>query len=100
MKDSARKDKKLDVEYVARLARLDLSGEELAEFQSQLEQVVSYVDKIQELNLDGIVPTSHAHPVTNVFREDEVCESLDVKTAMKNAPAASDNQFLVPKIIE
>ena len=61
---------KIDVAYVARLARLHLSDEEIRTFQPQLEQIVGYIRKISELDLTGIEPTSHAHRVENVFRRD------------------------------
>lgn len=90
----------IDVSYVANLARLHLSDEETRTFQGQLEQIVDYVRKIGELDLAGIEPTSHAHPVNNVFRQDEVRPGLDVETVMNNAPAEIENQFKVPRIVE
>ena len=86
--------------YVAHLARLYLSEEEIAEFQGRLEGVVDYVRKIGELDLSGIEPTSHAQLVQNVFRADEMSPGLDHDLAMKNAPAEVDGQFCVPKIVE
>lgn len=90
----------IDVAYVARLARLRLSDEEVATFQHQLEDVVSYVRKIGELDLSDIEPTSHAHPVQNVFRKDEIRQGLDHDGVMKNAPIHREGEFLVPKIVE
>lgn len=91
---------KIDVAYVARLARLYLTDEECAEFQGQLEQIVGYVRKIGDLDLGGIEPTSHAHLVQNVFRSDDARPGLDHDGVMENAPACSDGQFSVPRIIE
>ena len=91
---------KIDVAYVARLARLHLTDEERAEFQGQLEQIVDYVRKIGDLDLAGIEPTSHAHLVQNVLRRDEVAPGLAFDEVMDNAPASADDQFSVPKIIE
>ncbi|MFC1462459.1 Asp-tRNA(Asn)/Glu-tRNA(Gln) amidotransferase subunit GatC [Verrucomicrobiota bacterium] len=91
---------KIDVAYVARLARLYLTEEERAEFQGQLEQVVEYVRKIGDLDLEGIEPTSHAHLVQNVLRRDETRPGLEHEQVMENAPASADGQFSVPKIIE
>jgi len=91
---------KIDVAYVARLARLYLTDEEQAEFQGQLEQVVEYVRKIGDLDLEGIEPTSHAHLVQNVLRPDETRPGLGHEQVMKNAPADTDGQFKVPRIIE
>lgn len=90
----------IDVAYVAHLARLHLTQEEQATFQSQLEQIVKYVRKLGELDLDGIEPTSHAHAVQNVFRKDEVRPGLDHDQVMQNAPAEIQGQFSVPKIVE
>ncbi|MFO7871873.1 MAG: Asp-tRNA(Asn)/Glu-tRNA(Gln) amidotransferase subunit GatC [Kiritimatiellia bacterium] len=90
----------IDVAYVANLARLHLSDEELARFQEQLNDVVGYVDKIRELDLDGVEPTSHALAVKNVFRKDEVAGGLTREEILANAPAQAEGQFKVPKIIE
>ena len=91
---------KVDVAYVAHLARLYLSDEEIKTFQGQMDHIVKYVDKIRELDLANVEPTSHAVAVRNVFREDVVKPGLDVEQAMANAPAQVSNQFQVPKIVE
>lgn len=90
----------IDTAYVAHLARMHLSEEEIACFQPQLEQVVEYVAKLQELDVSDIEPTSHAQPLTNVLREDGVREGLTNEQAMANAPESIEGQFLVPKIVE
>ena len=90
----------IDVAYVARLARLQLSDEEVATFQSQLGDIVEYVRKISELDLSGIEPTSHAHPVHNVLRKDGARDGLAHDDVMANAPLSRDGQFIVPKIVE
>ena len=90
----------IDVAYVANLARLHLSDEEIRTYQAQLEDIVGYVRQIGELDLEGIEPMSHAHPVLNVFREDEVRPGLPHEGVMANAPAAKSGQFIVPKIVE
>lgn len=90
----------MDVGYVARLACIDLTGEETALFQNQLDQVLHYVEQLNELDVSGVEPTAHAIPVFNVFRADEQGESLDHAAVMANAPAASDGQIRVPKIID
>lgn len=91
---------KIDVRYVANLARIALSDDEVGTFQQQLEQIVAYVDKLGELDVKGIEPTSHAHPVMNVFREDKVRDGLDRDSVLANAPEEIQNQFKVPKIVE
>ena len=83
---------KIDVAYVARLARLHLTDAEASLFQSQLEQIVDYVDKIGELDLTDIEPTSHAHPVLNVFRADEVRPGLAHDAVMANAPVETSTR--------
>jgi len=91
---------KIDVGYVAHLARLRLTDEETATFQRQLEDIVGYVRKIGELDLEGIEPTSHAHLVQNVFRSDETRSGLDRETVLENSPLNEQGQFIVPKIVE
>jgi aspartyl-tRNA(Asn)/glutamyl-tRNA(Gln) amidotransferase subunit C len=93
------KNEKIDVSYVAHLARMHLTDEECGRFQAQMEQIVGYVRKINELDLDGIEPTSHTKPVDNVFREDVVKPGLDRDVVLENAPLSKDGQFTVPKII-
>lgn len=90
----------IDVSYVANLARMDLTEEEAKLFQSQLDQVLEYVEQLNEPDLEGVQPTAHAMPVVNVLREDTPRTSLDHDAAIANAPAARDGQVLVPKINE
>lgn len=91
----------VDVAYVARLARLDLTPAETAQFQSQLGQVLDYVNQLRELDVTGVEPTAHAMPVTNVFRADEPGgPGLDRDEVMANAPASRNGLFMVPRIIE
>lgn len=90
----------IDVAYVARLARLDLTDQERDTFQEQLGHVLTYVEKIRELDLSGVEPTSHAGDLRNVFRADDARPGLDPAEVMRNAPAARDGLFMVPKIIE
>jgi aspartyl-tRNA(Asn)/glutamyl-tRNA(Gln) amidotransferase subunit C len=91
---------KIDVSYVAHLARLHLSEEEKRQLQPQLEQILGYVDQLNKLNVDQVEQTSHAIPLQNVLRDDASRPGLDHESAMKNAPQARDGQFVVPKIIE
>ncbi len=90
----------IDVAYLADLARLKLSDDEISRFQGQLEQVVAYVSKLGELDLADIAPTAHAHPVQNIFRPDESRPGLDHEAVMQNAPAVLQGQFKVPQIVE
>lgn len=90
----------INVAYVAHLARLHLTDKEIATFQPQLEHIVEYVHKLNELDLEGVEPTSHARMFENVFREDQVKPGLDHDDVIANAPLSSDGQFVVPKIVE
>lgn len=90
----------IDVAYVARLARLQLSEEERRAFQEQLQDIVGYVRKVQELDVSSVEPMSHGIPVNNVFRTDEPVDGLPRETVLANAPAHRDGQFTVPKIVE
>jgi aspartyl-tRNA(Asn)/glutamyl-tRNA(Gln) amidotransferase subunit C len=89
-----------EIEHVARLARLELTGAEKEMFTGQMDAILAYVDKLNELDTGGITPTSHAVPMENAFREDVVSESFSSDNALLNAPDRSDNFFRVPKVIE
>jgi aspartyl-tRNA(Asn)/glutamyl-tRNA(Gln) amidotransferase subunit C len=89
-----------DVEHVARLARLELGCEEKELFAGQMSAILGYVEKLKSVNTDGIVPTSHAVPMENAFREDAVRPSIGIEKALANAPARSGSFFAVPKVIE
>lgn len=89
-----------DVEHVARLARLALSEAELARMQAELSAILAYVDKLRELDVEGVEPTSHAVPLVNVMREDEPRPGLAREEAMANAPDPAGEFFRVPRIIE
>ncbi|MDA1043975.1 MAG: Asp-tRNA(Asn)/Glu-tRNA(Gln) amidotransferase subunit GatC [Verrucomicrobia bacterium] len=90
----------IDVRYLANLSRLALTDEEVKKFQKQLQQIVRQVGKIAELDLSGIEPTAHAHPVHNIFREDEVRPCLEREAVLANAPSTRQGHFKVPQIIE
>ncbi|MEA2115429.1 MAG: Asp-tRNA(Asn)/Glu-tRNA(Gln) amidotransferase subunit GatC [Thermodesulfobacteriota bacterium] len=88
-----------EVENVARLARLELVGEEVERMTSQLDTILSYVAKLDELDTTGVAVTTHTQSVTNVFRDDEVRESLSREKALANGPQQNGEAFVVPKII-
>ena len=90
----------MDVDHVAHLARIDLTPEETTLFQGQLEQVLHYVEQLDELDVSGVEPMAHAFPVYNVLRKDVVGQSLDHTAIITNAPAATDGEVRVPKIID
>jgi aspartyl-tRNA(Asn)/glutamyl-tRNA(Gln) amidotransferase subunit C len=89
-----------DVEHVARLARLSLNPDDLKTMTVQMDAILGYVDKLNELDTSGIEPMAHAVPMSNAFREDEITEPIGVEQALQNAPQRNDNYFKVPKIIE
>ncbi len=91
---------KIDVAYVAELARLELTDEEKAVFQPQLENIVRYVEKISSVDVEGVEPMMHGRSLVNAFREDVVRESLSAEVALGNAPARVGDEFLLPKIVE
>ena len=91
---------KIDVGYVSDLARLELTDEEKAVFQPQLEGIVKYVEKISEVNVDGVPPMMHGKEIVNAFREDTVRPSMATETALANAPQRVGDEFLLPKIVE
>jgi len=91
---------KMDIEKVARLARLELSGEEKETFGNQMEQILAYMEQLNRLDTAGVEPTSHAIPVQNAFREDETKSSFPYEEVLGIAPEEEDGHFRVPRIIE
>lgn len=89
-----------EVEYVAHLARLEIDDAQKDKFTSQLNDILGYIDKLNELNTEGVEPMSHAMAVTNAFREDKVVDSLGTEKSLTNAPDARGEFFRVPKVIE
>ena len=89
-----------EVEQVARLARLHLSDEELERMREQLDAILAYIDKLRELDVEGVEPTSHAVPMVNVMRDDELGACLPQEAALANAPDRAGEFFRVPRIIE
>ncbi|MBW6520984.1 MAG: Asp-tRNA(Asn)/Glu-tRNA(Gln) amidotransferase subunit GatC [Desulfoarculaceae bacterium] len=90
---------KEEVERVAHLARLNLSAEELETMTSQLDTILSYVAKLEELDTTGVQPMTHAFAEANAFREDRVTGSLAREEALANGPCQNGEAFVVPKII-
>jgi len=89
-----------EVGHVARLARLELPPEEKERMRAQLDAILVYIDKLRELDTADVEPTSHAIPMTNVMREDEVRPSFPKEEMLANAPELAGDFFRVPKIIE
>ena len=89
----------IDVRYVANLARLELSEEEIAEFQPQLDAILGYVDTLTKLDVSGIDPTAHPSPVFGRMRDDEPHASLPPEGLLQNAPDQAQGQVRVPKVV-
>ena len=90
----------LDVAYVAKLARLNLTDEETALFQTQLGHVLEYASKLSEVDVSDVETAAHAIPVFNVFREDEPRDYFTAEEALSNAPRQANGLFIVTKVVE
>jgi aspartyl-tRNA(Asn)/glutamyl-tRNA(Gln) amidotransferase subunit C len=90
---------KEEVLYVAHLARLDLDEESIEKFAGQIDEILGYIEKLNQVETKGIKPTSHAIFLTNAFRDDEEKEHIDRELALANAPEKEDGSFVVPKIV-
>lgn len=89
-----------NIQYVSRLARIDLSAEEQKTLGLQLDNILGYVAKLKEVDVTGVEATAHAFPLVNVMRPDEPTTPLPHDEAMRNAPAKAGGLFVVPKIVE
>jgi aspartyl-tRNA(Asn)/glutamyl-tRNA(Gln) amidotransferase subunit C len=89
-----------EVSHLARLARLALTDDELERFAGQLDVILASVATVSEVAADDIPPTSHAVPLTNVFRPDVVRPSLSADAALSQAPAAEESRFRVPRMLD
>jgi len=89
-----------DVRWVAHLARLELSANELAVITPQLQAIVAYVDQLRQVNTEGVEPLAHPLPIQNIFRNDEPAPSLPVDAALANAPAREGDFYRVPAVLE
>jgi aspartyl-tRNA(Asn)/glutamyl-tRNA(Gln) amidotransferase subunit C len=88
-----------DVEHVAKLARLDLTAEEVELFTGQLGAVLAHAADVEALDTSGVPPTAHPLPLENVLRDDVVTPSVDRDEVLANAPAVEDKRFRVPRIL-
>ena len=89
-----------EVQHVARLARLHLTDDELERMREQLDAILAYIDKLRELDVEGVAPTSHAVPLVDVMRDDALAPCLPQEEALANAPDRAGEFFRVPRIIE
>ena len=89
-----------DVQYIARLARIELTDAEEQKLGPQLNNILGYIEKLKEIDVSDVEPTAHAVPMVNVTRPDEVRPGLSNDEALRNAPAKAGGLFIVPKIVE
>lgn len=87
------------IEYVGILAKLELSEEEKEQAKSDMEKMLDYIDKLNELDTTGVEPVSHVFALHNVFREDVVTNGDDSENMLKNAPAVKEQSYKVPKTV-
>lgn len=90
----------LNIDHVAKLARLALTPEEKASYSRQLGDVLGHIEQLAKVDVSGIEPSSHAFAVTNVWAEDVARPGLPVAEALRNAPAQREHMVVVPKVVE
>jgi len=88
-----------DVRHIAKLARLNLTDEQVHQYTGQLAHVLGYISKLNELDVDNVEPMAHALDVTNVLREDDPTDGIPVESALANAPEQTPPFFKVPKVL-
>jgi len=93
-------DPHIDVRYVANLARINLTDDEVTRFGTQLEEIMGYIEKLSEVDIDGVEPTAHAYSLSNRVREDLPVESLPPEGFLQNAPDQANQQLRVPKVVD
>lgn len=91
----------INIDYVANLARLDLSAEEKSKLGSQLNDILGYFEKLNAVDVEGVEPMAHAHRVFNIWRAgDEPGQTYSPEVLTKMAPESRNNQVVVPKVVE
>ncbi|MBM3856190.1 MAG: Asp-tRNA(Asn)/Glu-tRNA(Gln) amidotransferase subunit GatC [Verrucomicrobia bacterium] len=90
----------LDIDQVARLARLELTAEEKAIYARQLSDVLHHIEQLAKVDIAGVEPSAHAFAVVNAWAADQPAPGLPVGEALRNAPAQRDNMIVVPKVVE
>lgn len=91
---------KKDVEHVAALARIEINGKEKEALGEQLSKILDYIDKLKELDTEGVEPMRGLHPDNNVFRDDQAKDSGLAEDILNNAPLREGDQIKIPKVIE
>lgn len=91
---------KIDIDHIARLARIELTPSEKEKFSDQLEKILEYIEKLSGVDIEGVEPSAHAHAIYNVWRGDEADEGMPISDALMNAPKSRENQVVVPKVVD
>jgi aspartyl-tRNA(Asn)/glutamyl-tRNA(Gln) amidotransferase subunit C len=92
---------RMDIDYVAKLARINLNKQQKKKISRQLGDILAYIEKLKELDVQAVEPLSHVFPLKNIFRQDKVKPSLPVNKVLANAPARGEDKFFsAPRIIE
>ena len=90
----------LNIDHVAKLARIALTAEEKAQFAQQLGEVLHHIEQLAKVDVSGVEPSAHAFAVHNVWQEDVAHAEFSAEQALRNAPAKRDNMIAVPKVVE
>lgn len=90
----------IDLDKIANLARIEMTEEERDDLQKSLSNIIDHIDKLFDINVDGIEPSAHANPIYNVLRDDVPSDTFSPETAMQNAPKSRNQLLIVPKVLE
>lgn len=90
----------IDIDYVAKLARIELTDDEKTTYSRQLGQILEYFERLSKIDVSGVEPSAHAHAIYNVMRDDVEAPAMSVADALMNAPASRENQVCVPKVVD
>ncbi len=90
----------IDIDYVAKLARIELTDDEKTTYSRQLGQILEYFERLSKIDVSGVEPSAHAHAIYNVMRDDVETPAMFVADALMNAPASRENQICVPKVVD
>ncbi len=90
----------IDIDYVAKLARIELTDDEKTTYSRQLGQILEYFERLSKIDVSGVEPSAHAHAIYNVMRDDVETPAMSVSDALMNAPASRENQICVPKVVD
>ncbi len=91
---------KINIDYVAKLARIELTPEEREKYSAQLVQILNYFEKLSAIDVSDVEPSAHAHAMFNVWRQDIATEPMSPQDALLNAPKQRENQIVVPKVVD